>query len=98
MTPEDGLDHWIGGLRDHLERGALMELPPFELGHGTGRLPGETTVRVMLADLADLDDPAGSGARDPVRRRERLGGLRDDFRRLRKLLVSRHTDSDNVIA
>ena len=82
----DNLDRWIGDLRGHLERGALMELPPLELGHGTRHLPGETTVRVMLNDLNDLNDPEGSGAGDPAWRQERLCGLRNDFRRLRELL------------
>ena len=86
MLADDGLDRWISDLRGHLERGDLMELPSFELGHGTGHLPGETTVRIMLADLDDLADPLGSTARDPgwrdQRRRERL----KDFRRLRALL------------
>jgi hypothetical protein len=86
MTPDDGLDRWIGDLRDRLARGDLAGLGPIELGHGTRRLSGETTVRCMLADLADLEDPAGSAANDPAWRRERLCGLREDFRRLRELL------------
>jgi hypothetical protein len=40
----------------------------------------------MLSDLADLDDPEGSGANDPAWHRERLCGLRDDLRRLRELI------------
>ena len=80
------LESWIGALRGHLERGALMELPPFELGHGTRRLPGETTVRVMLADLDDLEDPEGSAARDPEWRAQRRLSLLLDFGRLRALL------------
>lgn len=83
---ERELAAWIDDLRGHLDRGALMELPPIELGHGTRHLPGEITVSVMLADLRDLDDPDGSAASDPAWRRERLCGLRDDFRRLRELL------------
>ena len=87
----DDLARWISDLRDHLWHGALMELPPFDLGHGTRRLPGETTVRVMLADLDDLADPAGSASRDPAWHRRRLCELRDDFRRLRELLGERST-------
>ena len=75
MLPDDGLDHRIRNLRDHLERGGLRELPPFDLGHGTGHFPGETTVRIMLADHQDLDDPTGSAAGDPAWRRERLREL-----------------------
>ena len=77
---------WISDLRDHLWRGALMELLPFDLGDGTRRLPGETTVRIMLADLDDLADPAGSASHDPAWHRQRLCELRDDFGRLRELL------------
>ena len=55
-------------------------------GHGTQSLPGETTVRIMLSDLADLEAPDGSAASDAAWRRERLCGLRDDFRRLRELI------------
>ena len=60
MPPDDGLDRWIRDLREHLERGDLVGLRPIELGHGTRHLPAETTVRVMLSDLADLNDPRGS--------------------------------------
>jgi hypothetical protein len=85
----DDLARWISDLRDRLSRGTLMELPPLDLGHGTRRLPGETTVRVMLADFDDLDDPAGSASHDPAWHRQRLCELRDDFRRLRALLGAR---------
>src|SRR4051794_1391226 len=68
----DDLARWISDLRDRLSRETLMELPPFDLGHGTRRLPGETTVRVMLADFDDLDDPAGSASHDPAWHRQRL--------------------------
>jgi hypothetical protein len=86
MTPDDGLDRWIDDLRDRLVRGELDGLPPVNIGDGTVYLPGDLAIRIMLADLDDLHDPAGSAARDPTRRRERLSGLRDDFRRLRELL------------
>jgi hypothetical protein len=88
MALNDGLDVWISDLRHHLADGDLAGLRPIELGHGTRHLLGETTVRVMLSDLDDLNDPAGSAARDPAWRRERLCGLHDDFRRLRELLGS----------
>jgi hypothetical protein len=86
MSTSDGLDRWIGDLRDDVERGDLMELPPFDLGDGTTCLPGEVTVRCMLADLGDLDATRGSAARDPAWREERRRRLLDDFRRFRVLL------------
>lgn len=86
MVPDEGLDHWITDLRDRLERGDLGGLPPFDLGYGTRHLTGETTVRIMFSDLADLNDPSGSAAGDLAWHRERLCGLRDDFRRLRTLI------------
>ena len=73
MTPDDSLSRWIDDLRDQLGHGALAELPPIELGHGTRRLTGETTVRIMLEDLADLDDSAGSWAGMPP------GAMSDDM-------------------
>ena len=86
MTLDDGLDRWIRDLRGHLARGDLVGIRPIELGHGTAQLPGETTVRIMLADLADLDDPVGSAARDPAWRAERRCALLHDFGRLRERL------------
>ena len=86
VAPDDGLARWIRDLRGHLGRGDLAGIRPIELGYGTQHLAGETTIRVMLNDLDDLNDPAGSAAADPVWRQERLCALRDDFRRLRELL------------
>jgi hypothetical protein len=86
VAPDDGLDGWIRGLRDHLARGDLVTLKPFDLGYGTMQLPGETTLRIMLADLSDLDDPLGSWGGDAAWRDERRHRLRDDFTRLRALL------------
>ena len=86
MPVDDGLDRWIGDLRARLANGDLSDLLPVELGHGTRHLPAETTIRVMLADLDDLDDPAGSGANDPEWRSTRRLALCKDFRRLRELL------------
>jgi len=86
MLPDDGLDRWICDLRDHLECGDLVGLRSIELGHGTRHLGGETTVRVMLADLADLHDPDGSASGGPAWHQERLCSLHSDFRWLRELL------------
>jgi hypothetical protein len=86
-TPaSDGLDGWIAALRDRLARGAFANLAPFDIGDGTGPLPGELVVRIMLADLADLDDPDGSWRLDATNREERRLDLHDAFRRLRELL------------
>jgi hypothetical protein len=86
VAPDDGLDRWISDLRGHVERGDLMELPPFDIGDGTLCLPGEITVRSMLADLKDLDDPVGSWNGDIGWRDERRNRLFGDLRRLRELL------------
>jgi hypothetical protein len=86
VAPDDSLDRWIRGLRDHLARGGLATLEPFDLGYGTMQLPGETAVRIMLADLSDLDDPIGSWGGDATWRDERRRRLIDDFTRLRALL------------
>jgi hypothetical protein len=86
MLPDDSLQCWISDLRDNLARGGLANILPVEFGHGTRYLPGETTVRVMVSDLDDLNDPAGSAANDPAWRQERLCKLLQDFRRLRELL------------
>jgi hypothetical protein len=85
MAPHDDLDRWIADLRRRLARGELAGLGPFDLGDGTGDIPGERTVRVMLADLDHLDALPSHAEewRDfPARRRD----LRDDFRRLRAVL------------
>lgn len=86
MTPDDDLTRWISNLRTRLEEGILATLGPIELGDGTGQLAGETTIRIMLADLADLDDPAGSASGDLPWREERRHHLLGDFRQLRTLL------------
>lgn len=65
---------------------SLVGIRPIELGHGTRHLSGETAVRVMLADLDDLDDPEGSWGGDTVWRAERRCDLMDDFGWLRELL------------
>lgn len=86
MATDDGLDRWIRDLRTHLARGDLVGLQPVDLGARTQHLPGQTTIRIMLADLADLDDPDGSWRGDTDWHDERRAGLLDDFRRLRDLI------------
>jgi hypothetical protein len=87
----DDLARWIIDLRDCLVRGKLVGLGPIELGYGTRHLPGETTIRVMLADLVDLTDPERLATGDTAWRAERLAVLLDDFKRLRELLGERST-------
>jgi hypothetical protein len=86
VASDDSLDRWIRDLRDHLARGDLATLEPFDLGDGTTPLPGETTLRIMLADFSDLNDPVGSWNGDVAWREERRRRLRYDFTRLRALL------------
>ena len=83
---DDGLDRWIDDLRARLARGELADVGPIDIGYGTGGLPGETIIRIMLGDLDDLDDPAGSWGGDATWREERRCALLDDFRRLRALI------------
>ena len=86
MPSEDGQRPWIDGLRKRLAAGELARLAPIDLGDGTGHLRSEVTVKVMLADLADLDDPEGSWGGDAAWREERRRFLLADFRRLRELI------------
>ena len=79
------LNRWIGNLRDRLERGELTDLDPFDLGDGTGTLPGRTTVKIMLADL-DYLEQLPSNVHEPRTTFARLHDLHRDFRRLRELL------------
>ncbi len=72
MPADDGLDRWIRDLRGHLERGDLAGIGPVDIGDSTGGLPGELTIRIMLADLDHLDDlpPVARG-----KPRQSLGAL-----------------------
>jgi hypothetical protein len=87
----DGIAPWISELRDRLACGELAGLGPIDLGYGTGHLPGETTVRIMLSDLDDLDadeqhrwqNGSSPSAADVGRHAERRRQLLDDFHRLR---------------
>ncbi len=85
MIERDTLDRWIETLRGRVASGGLAGVGPIDLGDGTGGMPGERLVMIMLADLDDLDDPDG-GWRLDGNREERRRALLDDFRRLRALL------------
>jgi len=71
---DDDLKAWITKLRARLEHGEFIDTPPIDLGYGTGPLPAEGTIRILLADLDDSDNV-------PLRLR-----LLDDFRHLRDLI------------
>jgi hypothetical protein len=82
---DDGLSAWLTDLRARLSHGDMVQQAPIDLGYGTGRLPGATTIQVMLADLDHLDDlprHAWEWVDMPWRRVRLL----DDFRRLRALI------------
>ncbi len=85
VSQDDGLEAWIGELRDRLERGGLPGLGAVDVGYGTARLPTELTVRIMLADLDHCEEPPIC----PARRARDIGrgaALREDLRRLRALI------------
>ena len=86
ITPDAGLARWIEELRGRLERGDLADVGPLELGYGTGHLPGEAVVRILLLDRDDLDNPAGSWGGDAAWRDEADNALLDERRRLRELI------------
>jgi len=85
MAPDDGLDHWIRDLRGRLDRGDLAGIRPIDVGHGTAGLDGEVVIRILVADLDDLDDAEGSWRVDG-RWAERRRDLLDHFRRLRSMI------------
>jgi hypothetical protein len=85
MEHDDGLSHWIHGLRRRLNDGELAALGPLDLADGTDELPGETVVRVLLADLDHLDR-LPDDVRDSIDVPGRRAELLDDFARLRALL------------
>jgi hypothetical protein len=82
---DQSLDQWIHGLRLRLDDGEFAALGRLYLAEGTDELPGETVVRVLLADLEHLGrlEPGAPGWDE---RHERLSEVLDDFRRLRVLL------------
>ena len=53
-----GLEAWIEVFRGQLERGELRRFGVVELRDGSHIFTLEQAVRIMLADLAYLDDPA----------------------------------------
>jgi len=73
-VPDDDLKAWITELRGRHKRGEFAGAPPVDLGYGSGTVPAEDTIRIMLADLDDSDNA-------PLRLT-----LFDDFRRLRTLI------------
>ncbi|MDP8924952.1 MAG: hypothetical protein M3O34_19060 [Chloroflexota bacterium] len=82
MTADD-LAGWIAELRDRVARGELAGLGRIDM-HGA-MVPVELVVRIMLADLDDLDaeDVIPEQRHDPYAARRRQALLRD-FRRLRE--------------
>jgi hypothetical protein len=85
-VPDNDLDHWIYDLRRRLDSGELAALGPLDLADGTAELPGETVLRVLLADLDHLDR-LPDDVRDATDAQGRRGELLDDFRQLRALLA-----------
>ncbi len=82
---DDSFDHWNDGLRHRLATGDLAALGPIDLDDGTDELPGETVVRVLLADLDHLDRLPNE-VRDSIDVPTRRSDLLGDFRQLRALL------------
>jgi len=66
LPQDDELAAWIVELRARLDRGELSMLGPVDVGHGTNALPAQDTVRIMLADLDDLEEMMPDEANDPV--------------------------------
>ena len=85
LSPDDELAAWIAELRARLDRGELATLGPVDVGHGTQILPAQDTVRIMLADLDDLEDMAPVAASDSVNIARR-DVLLTSFRILRTLI------------
>ena len=59
--------------------------PPIELGYGTGDLPAERMIRILLADLDSFDDVTSDQRADAVNVAQQRAVL-DELRRLRELL------------
>jgi len=85
MSKDHDLAQWIRDLRARLKHGHLADLPPFDIGDGTGCFPGEKTIHIMLADLDGYDDMTDGEAHDAINVARR-DGLLGDFRLLRILI------------
>jgi hypothetical protein len=59
--------------------------PPMDLGYGTGGLPAERLMRILLADLDSFDDLTPDKRADTVNVAHQRAVL-DELRRLRELL------------
>jgi len=82
---EADLMAWIDDLRRRLERGDLAGHPPVDIGDGTGDIPAELTIKIMLAALDSYDDLTPAEAKKPVNVAQWFD-LLDDFRFLRILM------------
>jgi hypothetical protein len=85
LLPNNELAAWIADLRARLDRGDLATLGPVDIGHGTQILPAQDTVRILLADLDELDEVTPDAACDPVNVARR-DVLLTSFRILRTLI------------
>jgi len=85
LVADDDFDRWIADLHCRVGRGDLADLPSFDVGAWTLRIPGEIVVKIMLADLEHLDTlpPSMSRTPDIPARRATLMG---QFDRLRKII------------
>jgi hypothetical protein len=81
------LEAWIDELRGHLERGELGRFGVVELRDGSHIFTLEHAVKIMLADLADLDSLPADHSPNALRAGRRQA-LRDDFQYLRDRLAS----------
>src|SRR3954452_16735901 len=85
LGADPGLSNWIDTLRRRLERGDLAGHPPVDIGDGTGDIPAELTIKIMLAALDSYDDLTPAEAKKPVNVAQWFD-LLDDFRFLRILM------------
>ena len=83
--PDDRLTAWIAELRARLDHGDLAALAPIDIGYGTYNLPAARTIRIMLADLDDVEAMAPNEANDLVNVARRAS-LLADFRALQFLI------------
>ena len=76
---------WIADLRSRSNRGDLAKLGPTDFSDGLPALSAEHAVKLMLADLDELDEMTPDEAKDPVNIARRAS-LLADFRLLQFLL------------